>query len=55
VNITSLLQRAGTMLNPPPLPHDPGPFPQVRDYPIARPRRRSPSHSRRRAGAANRH
>ena len=40
MGISSLLRRTGAMLNPPALPHDPGPFPQLRDYPIARTRRR---------------
>jgi hypothetical protein len=42
VKITTLLRRTGAMLNPPAHPYDPGPFPQVRDYPVARPRRRPP-------------
>jgi hypothetical protein len=37
MSITSLLRRAGAVLNPPPAyPVDPGPWPQLRDYPVAR-------------------
>ena len=36
MKLSELARRLGAIVNPPSLPGDPGPMPQLRDYPIAR-------------------
>jgi hypothetical protein len=40
MRFTTMLRRAGSIVNPPSNPYDPGPVPTLRDYPVAR---RAPS------------